>query len=303
MIRARRIPFIFWLQDLYGEGATRVLRRRIPVFGAALGRAFGWYERRLLKRSSHIVVITRDFLEYLPGAARQRRTTVIENWAPIDALPVLPKSNDWSRQQGLDDKICLLYSGTLGMKHNPSLLLELARNLREHPEVRVVVISEGAGAEFLEQQKLALALGLDNLLLMEFQPFERMPEVHASANVLVAILEPDAGVFAVPSKVLTYLCAKRSLLLAVPSANLAARTVKQADAGLAVEPDDVAGFVAAAGRLVDDPELWKNLAANGRSYAERTFDIGTITDWFEAIFAKVTASPQGLLVNIKEEGV
>ena len=52
MIRARRIPFIFWLQDLYGEGATRVLRRRIPVFGAVLGRAFGWYERRLLRCAS-----------------------------------------------------------------------------------------------------------------------------------------------------------------------------------------------------------------------------------------------------------
>ena len=50
--RVRRIPFIFWLQDLYGEGATRVLRRRIPVFGAVLGRAFGWYERRLLRCAS-----------------------------------------------------------------------------------------------------------------------------------------------------------------------------------------------------------------------------------------------------------
>ena len=282
---ARRagVPFLFWVQDLYGVGATAALRKRIPVFGALLGRAFGLYEQMLLSKSTHIVAITEDFLAYLPKSMRQTRTTVIENWAPLDELPVLPKVNAWSREHGLADKTVFLYAGTLGLKHNPSLLLELARNLSQRPEVRMVVISEGAGAEFLKQQ----ALGLDNLMVMGFQPFERMPEVHASADVLVAILEKDAGVFAVPSKVLTYLCAKRALLLAVPSANLAARTVNQADAGLAVEPDDVAGFVAAAGRLVDNPELREKLAIDGRRYAEQKFDIGNITDRFEAIIATV----------------
>ena len=277
--RCHRVPFIFWLQDLYGVGTTANLRKRIPVFGVVLGRAFGLYEQHLLRCSAHVIAITKDFLPFLPEKVRNSTTTVIENWAPLDELPVQPKGNEWSRAHGLADKIVFLYAGTLGMKHNPSLLLELAGSIRHRPNVRVVVISEGAGAEFLKQQ----ALGLDNLVVMGFQPFERMPEVHASADVLVAILEQDAGVFAVPSKVLSYLCAKRSLLLAVPSANLAAHTVKQADAGLTVEPDDVNGFVAAAGRLADEPDLRARFAANGRRYAEQTFDIMRIADKFEGI--------------------
>lgn len=286
--RARRIPFIFWLQDLYGEGATRVLRKRIPVLGTALGRGFALYERRLLKRSSWVVAITDDFLAYLPRAVRDYRTTVIENWAPIEALRVLPKDNGWSREHGLADKTCLLYAGTLGMKHNPELLLKLAHKLRERAEVRVVVISEGKAADYLKEQQHAH--NLKNLILMDFQPFERMAEVHASADVLVAILEEDAGVFAVPSKVLTYLCAQRALLLAVPAANLATRTVRQIPAGLTAEPDDVAGFIAAAKRLVDNPSLRQELADNGRRYAERTFAINRIADRFEQILEQVRST-------------
>lgn len=66
-------------------------------------------------------------------------------------------------------------------------------------------------------------------MLFPFQPFEQIPQVQAAANVLIAILELDAGVFAVPSKVFTYLCAKRPLILADPLENLAARIVRDND--------------------------------------------------------------------------
>lgn len=290
--RARRIPFIFWLQDLYGEGATRVLRKRIPVFGVVLGRAIALYERWLLTRSSHVVAITNDFLPYLPRKARERRATVIENWAPIEALPVLPKDNDWSRQHDLAHKMCLLYAGTLGMKHNPELLLELARAFREDERVRVVVVSEGAGAEYLARRKTDLDLG--NLVLLGFQPFDAMPQVLASADVLLTILEPDAGRFAVPSKVLTYLCAHRPLLLAVPAINLAARNVNDNRAGLVVPPDDLSAFADAARKLVNDPALRNQCADNGRAYAVRTFDIGRIADRFEQIIRACTGQAQVL---------
>ena len=45
---------------------------------------------------------------------------------------------------------------------------------------------------------------MKSLRFMGFQPFEALPDVLGSADVLVAILEADAGVFSVPSKVLSY---------------------------------------------------------------------------------------------------
>jgi glycosyltransferase involved in cell wall biosynthesis len=121
-----------------------------------------------------------------------------------------------------------------------------------------------------------------------------LPDVIGSADVLVAILEPDAGVFSVPSKVLTYLCAARPVLLAVPKENLAAKIVTSSGAGLVVEPTDIAGFCAAAKHLIDSPDLRDQFAKAARQYAENHFDIHRIGDQFEAILtAAAPASAPG----------
>jgi glycosyltransferase involved in cell wall biosynthesis len=101
--------------------------------------------------------------------------------------------------------------------------------------------------------------------------------------VLLAILEPDAGVFSVPSKVLSYLCAARPLLLAVPQENLAAKIVAQNKAGLVVNPEDTAAFIQAAVLLREDSGLREELGRNGRNYAETHFNIEKITNKFEAV--------------------
>jgi glycosyltransferase involved in cell wall biosynthesis len=167
------------------------------------------------------------------------------------------------------------------MKHNPELLLQLALHYRQDGQVRVVVISEGLGADWLQEQKKTFQL--PNLILLPYQPYGDLPDVLGTADVLIAILEPSAGVFSVPSKVLSYLCAARPLLLAVPPENLAARIVAQNEAGLVTPPDDTAAFVRAADVLRQDEDLRQRLGRNGRTYAEAHFDIEKITDQFEAI--------------------
>jgi colanic acid biosynthesis glycosyl transferase WcaI len=129
-------------------------------------------------------------------------------------------------------------------------------------------------------------LGLDQLKLFTLQAAEVLPQVLGSADVLVASIDRDSGQFAVPSKVQSYLCAGRPILLSAPLENLAARTVVLANAGIVVDPDDTAGFLAAATRLRNDPTLRHQLGANGRAYAERVFDLDRITDAFEQVLAE-----------------
>lgn len=277
--------FIFWLQDVYSVAAHKLLRKRIPIMGELVGQYYMWLERRLLRQSDEIVLITEDFQRLMDQwkiPAQKRH--VIPNWAPLEEMSVLPKANDWGREHGVANKISFVYSGTLGLKHNPDLLLQLAVHFSTHPDVQVVVVSEGLGAGWLRDKKKELAV--DNLKILGFQPFLQLPNVLASADILVAILEPDAGIFSVPSKVLTYLCAKRPLLLAVPPENLAARIVSQHEAGLVVAPSEMKAFIQAAKTLVNNPQLRKKYAANGRAYAEGHFNIETIGDQFERIILR-----------------
>jgi colanic acid biosynthesis glycosyl transferase WcaI len=290
------VAFVYWVQDLIGEATRRLLPKRLP----GIARPVAWYyrnlERRLLWRADAVVVISEDFRPYVPNHAE-----VIENWAPLGDLPVLPKVNEWSRTHGLDTTTNLLYSGTLGMKHDPAVLLQIAETFTNDEQIRVVVISEGSGADLLRAR--AAEKNISNLVVLPFQPFDAVAAMLASGDVLIAVLERDAGVFSVPSKVLTYLCAGRPLLLAVPSQNLAARVVDRAGAGVVVTPEDTTGVVAAISRLLDEPSERAQMGARARAYAERTFDLGTIADRFESLLGRVVAADVPAQANGKARSI
>ena len=276
--------FVFWQQDLLGIGVRRVLERRYGRLGAAIGNRFIALERSLLLESDAITVISDGFLPALEQLGiPAERIYVIENWAPIDELPLRPRANEWAREHGLVGKRVILYSGTLGLKHDPGVIVQLARHFSAHDDVEVVVVSEGRGADWLRRRRDEEHLA--NLRLLPFQPYALLPDVLASGDILLTLLEADAGAFSVPSKVLSYLCAGRALLAAVPSDNLAAEVVRRSGGGILVEPGDEADLVAGAERLLAGERLREELGRRARRYAEENFDVATIADRFEPILA------------------
>jgi glycosyltransferase involved in cell wall biosynthesis len=277
---------------MIGVGTKRLLKRKVPPAGAIVGQYYVQLERRLLRESSAVVSISEDFLPQLERCGvSPSRVVTIENWAPLSELPVQSKDNAWARAHGLDECFVFLYMGTLARKHNPDLLAAVADHFRERPEVRIVVLSQGLGADYLRVQRKNRRL--TNLIVMDYQSWDSVPEVMATADVLVAVLERGAGTFSVPSKVLSYLCASRPLLGAIPRENLAARIVERAGAGLIVDPGDTSGFVGSAHHLLDAPETRARMAKSGREFAERTFDIERITDRFESVIEPLAQRPGG----------
>ena len=275
---------LWWLQDIYSLGIRSVLNRKIPLFGSLVGWIYRGKERRFAARADHIVSITPDFLPFLRRlGVGSEKITVIENWAPVNEITPLPHDNGWKREQGLDGKRVILYSGTLGLKHNPALLSRTAMHYQGlgRDDVAVVVATQGLGAEFLRKE--VQGRGIRNLTILPWQPYARLAEVLSSADILTAVIEPDAGLFSVPSKILTCLCVGRPVVAAIPSGNLAARTIRKARAGLVVEPGDEKGFIAGLDRLLDDPVLRGEMGANGRAYAQEHFDIAKIAARFLAL--------------------
>jgi glycosyltransferase involved in cell wall biosynthesis len=280
--------FIFWLQDVQGIAIERLLSARLGLAGQLVGKYYKSMEQRLLRRSDAVVVISEDFANILRDwRVDSDAIWTIPNWASVGEVPERPRINPWAQEHGVADRFCFLYSGTLGMKHDPGLLLHLAHQYRDNDGVRVIVISEGNGAQWLARR--GAEIGLKGLRVLPFQPYANLADALASADILLAILEPDAGVFSVPSKVLSYLCAARPLLLAVPQENLAARIVLEAGAGVVVRPQDLQGFLREAELLRGNPERRSKMSQGARQYAAQNFDLDRITDRFEEVFRSVRA--------------
>jgi len=282
-----KVPVISWVQDFYSVAVAKLARKKMPVIGSLAGAWYRHLDGRCFRASAAIIAITEDFKPILHGfGVPTDQVTVIPNWAPLDELPVCPRANTWSASQGLDDKFVFQYSGTLAMKHNPDLLRQLAARFRADISVRVVVISEGPGADYLK--KVKYRDNLENLLVLPFQRYVDLPAIMASADVLVAVLEADAGVFSVPSKVLSYHCAGRPILAAMPARNLASRIIQHEGSGYCVDPGDSASFIQHAVNLRNASCQREQLGRAARAYAETHFDIDAITNRFEGLFNQIT---------------
>jgi putative colanic acid biosynthesis glycosyltransferase WcaI len=277
-LRFRRIPYISWWQDVYSEAVGTAARQRLGSVGGAIAWFADRVEFAVARRAAAIVPIADAFVERLnTWSISREKVWVIPNWGALDEVPCKSRVNPWSQAHGLSDFTVVMYAGTLGLKHDPSIIADLVRAAPD--DCRIVVVSQGKGREWLEEN----CRDTDKLVLIDYQPYEELPDMLASADVFLVILEPDASRYSVPSKILNYLCAGRPVLALLPSENAAAQTLARADAGIVRLPGDTAGAKTALLRLISEPNLRKQLGSNGRHYAERVFDITNIGDSFESV--------------------
>jgi colanic acid biosynthesis glycosyl transferase WcaI len=282
---ANGVAFVFWLQDVYSRAIYHYLGERLGFPGRAIGRYYQRLEGAMLRRSDAVVAISEKFRGPLEAWGVPRdRVRIIPNWAPLSEIYPVPKENDWSREQGLERKLVALYTGTLGLKHDPALLRDLARS--GAPDgLEVVVVSEGPAAAWLAAEKAAQ--GIANLTLLPFQPIDRYPEVLGAGDILLAIVGEEAAGFSVPSKILSYLAAGKPIVASIAAENDAALMIGAAQAGIVVAPGDGAQFCRAVLQLAGNAALRQALARNARAFAEQTFSIDAVAERFEQIFGAI----------------
>jgi glycosyltransferase involved in cell wall biosynthesis len=272
--------FLYWCQDFYALAVTALLGRKLPGLGPLVGAWYQHLERQQMRQADHLIHITEDFRPQSEAwGIDPAKTSVIGNWGALADLPCRGRDTGWAKSQNLGPGPRYLYAGTLGMKHNPALLAGLAESVTEG---QVITVSAGTGADVLARQ----APALPRLTCLPLQPFEQFADVLGAADVLLAVIEREAGVFSVPSKILSYLCAGRPIVLAAPAENRAASQNKADRAGIVVDPEDIAGFIRAARLYGADPVAARTAGANGRAYAEAQFDMDAICTRFETVFTK-----------------
>jgi colanic acid biosynthesis glycosyl transferase WcaI len=290
VLRLRRIPWVLWHQDVQAVAIRSFAGSKLSKAFTVVATLIGAGEKWCARRAAAVVVIADSFVDVHRRWGTAAKTTVIPNWAPLQEIRPVTRANDWSHEHGLDDTRTLLYSGTLGLKHDPALLVGLARQVIDAGQpVTLVVVNQGPAEHVLREEAARLDVPL---LLLPFQPYERLSEVLGTGDVLVVLLEQDAGAFSVPSKTLSYLCAGRPVLGLMPAENLAATLVSRVE-GEVLPPDDSSLPAAAewvVGVLADEGRHTA-LGKAARALAEEEFELSRCADAFESVLERSVSAP------------
>lgn len=284
---ARRIPFVFEVRDLWPESLTAVGvgNERSPLH-RSLAKLAGF----LYKQADLIAVVTPAFREYLIEHWRvpAEKIAVVENGVETDLFCPQPDSANCAlrRELGAERKFLVCYVGTMGMAHGLETLLDAATQLlAQRPDVLFLLIGEGA--EKARIQSLAESRRLTNVRFLDQKPRERIPAfISASDACLVLLKKTDVFKTVIPTKMLEFMSCARPVIVGVEGQAL--QIVEDANAGIAIEPENVKALVKAIERLSEDPSLRFELGNNGRRYIAEHFSRAETAAKFERILQSLT---------------
>jgi len=257
--RARRIPFVLEIRDLWPESieAVGAMRNR------RLLRLLEWLELRMYAAATRIVTVGEGYREKLVGkGVDPSRIDVIPNGVDLEAFLAGADGRKVRERYGLGDRFVCAYLGTIGMGCGLEVVLRAARKLREsgRDDVRFLLVGDGAVREELEAR--ARAEELAEVVFTGRQPKGSMPEFLAAADAcLVHLTRTDLFKTVLPSKIFEAAAMRRPIVLGVEG--FAAELVAGAQAGICMQPENEAELLAAVDRLAADPALARRLGDSG----------------------------------------
>jgi colanic acid biosynthesis glycosyl transferase WcaI len=262
LAKLKRSRTVLHIQDLQPDAALELGMLR----PGALARALHALEKlgyRLVDRISTISDGMRARI--LAKGIDPRRVSLLRNWANDDLVTPLPRETALRREWGIaDTDFVVLYSGNLGRKQGLSSLLAVAARLAARPEIRFVIVGDGAEKPDLLDE--AAALGLRNVMFQPLQPLARLSELLATADVSVIPQKRGMSDIVLPSKACNILASARPVVAAAPPTSDLARIVTEADCGVLVAPEDEVAMAQAILALHAAPERRAAYGANARRH-------------------------------------
>jgi colanic acid biosynthesis glycosyl transferase WcaI len=283
--RARRVPFVFNIQDVFPDVAIELGMITNP----SVIRVASWLERFTYLRSDAVTVLSEDLRDNVAsklGRHRPERVRVIPNFVDTERIRPAPRDNSYREQFGLTGKTVVMYAGNVGFSQSLDLLLDAAAALAHETDLVFVINGGGSARPDLDRR----AAGAPNVRFVDMQPKDRLPEVLAAADIHVVPLRRGLARSSVPSKMYSILAAGRPIVASVDPGTEVASVVDRAEAGVAVPPDDPEAFTKAIARLVADPGESERMGQSGRAFVERWASPAAIAEQYEALFDELQAS-------------
>jgi glycosyltransferase involved in cell wall biosynthesis len=283
--RVKSVPFIFEVRDLWPESLAAVgMGSQDSSLHRWLGRIAGF----LYKEAERIVVVTPAFTEHLVQHWKVPRDKIslVENGVETDLFA--PHDAGALKQAlGLQDKFVVCYVGTMGMAHGLQTVVEAAARLRtSDPQVTFLLVGEGAEKEKIKA--LARSRDLDNMLFIDQQVRERIPDfICASDACLVSLRKTELFKTVIPTKMLEFMSCARPVIVGVDGQ--ARKIIEDAQAGIFVEPEESSDLADAIRRLASDADLRMRLGANGRRHILDKFSRRRTAETYIQVLQELTS--------------
>ena len=253
----RRTPFIFELGDIWPASFVAVGVMKKTVIYRLLERL----EIFLYRRSAAIAALTPAFKRNLIARGiPAEKIAVVMNGVDVARYQPMQKNIDLAQSWGTQGKFVIGYVGTHGMAHGLHNVLDTARQMRDDDRIRFLFVGDGAERESMV--KTVAERNLTNVIMIETQPKEMMPQVWSLCDVALVHLR-DSAMFAevIPSKMFEAMAMGLPLLLVAPEGE-ASGILSREESGVWVPSAQPDALAEAVRGMANDPERCRTYVAH-----------------------------------------
>lgn len=283
-------PVVLNLQDILPDAAihTGLLKNKFLI------KVFTALEKFAYSSATKISVIADSFVENLTSkGVTPKKIVQIPNWVDVNFVrPSSKENNDFLKKHNLEGKFVVLYSGNIALTQGLETVVKAAAKLKYIPDIVFVIVGEAKGLERLQAE--CKEYGADNVLLLPFQPREKLPEMLSAADIGLVVQKKNVISFNMPSKIQVLLASGRAIIASVPLPGTAAKAIKQSGGGVVVNPESPEELANAVLDLYQQPEKVKNLGYNSRQFAVEQYAFDQALKNYESLFYSVTDDSQDI---------
>jgi len=260
---------------------------------SSCGRDFAFaLERGVLRRFDRISAISEQMVRRLNlKGVDPSRCVHFPNWVDTSLIYPLPHPSKFRQELAIgENTVVALYSGSMGKKQGLDLLVDVARRLSHHSDLRFVFCGDGSYRQVLVEKLKALS----NVSILPFQPSARLNELLNLADIHLLPQRADAADLVMPSKLTGMLASGRPVVATAHNGTQLAKAVK--GLGIVVAPGDPDSFVSAVLELIVNKDLRLKLGREARRYALTHLNSPVILDRFEQAMV-AACGVSGLQIN------
>ena len=275
LARKYKCPFILEIRDLWPEtwvamGATT---KKSIIY-----KVFAYIEKVLYKNADKIITLTANKDYYISVGVDEKKVEIVSNGVDLEKYDSLLKEE--SPIKLLENKFNILYTGAHGTANCLDNILEVAK-LIKNDDIVFNFIGEGEKKE--ELIKKSEEYNLKNVRF--YPPINKnlIPNTLKNGDVMIVVAKntPLYKYGISFNKIFEYFASSRPIIF---SGNVANDMVKEANAGISVEAENIEQIKEAVLSLYNmSEEERKILGKNGRKYVEENYDTRVLSKKIEKI--------------------
>lgn len=278
--------YIYNVQEVYPDCAISLGAVRNKRLIKLLYRI----ESLVYSKACTITVIAPHMAEQLKEkGVPASKIKVVPNFADINELRPLPKENDFSRQLRVHDKFVISYAGNMGPTQELNTFIDCAVLLREHPDIRFMMMGDGMLRDKLNNR--VRELDLSNFIFLPYQPYSLVPQIYATSDLCLVPQSRNISDVAIPSKVYRIMACARPVLAVTLAGSDLGLLIRDAHCGLFVEPGSPLRLKEAILQAFENKESLRAMGEAGRLHVESFYSLQAVAKKYQDLIGQIVPNP------------